>query len=75
MPEFFSFAHSVLEVGTGWTHELRCRTKGRMILPAEIAASLLESDERPVVLALVRSLGEPDVEEGRLQGRPQEQTS
>ena len=46
-----------------------------MVLPAEISASLLEIDERPVVLALVRSLGEGDVEEGRLQGRPQEQTS
>ena len=74
MPEFLSFAHSVLEAGTGWTRELRCRTKSGVVLPAEISASLLEIDERPVLLALVRSPGEGDVEEGRLQGRPQEQT-
>ncbi len=76
MPELLSFADSVLEVGSCWTHELSCRTKSGVVLPAEISASLLEIDDRPVVLAVIRNLGEGNVEEGRLQARPQqEQTS
>ena len=69
MPEFLSFAHSVLEVGTGWTHELSCRTKSGVVLPAEISASLLEIDDRLAVLALVRSLGEGDMKDPRPQGQ------
>ncbi|WP_339103801.1 MEDS domain-containing protein [Haloterrigena salinisoli] len=55
---FQEFVEEVFEDGTGWMDELACHTKDRGRIPAEISASRMEHDGRPVVLAVVRDVSE-----------------
>ncbi|MFC4437551.1 MULTISPECIES: MEDS domain-containing protein [Natrialbaceae] len=58
LDEFQEFVEEVLEDGTGWVEELSCHTKDRGQIPAEISASRMVHNGRPVVLAVVRDISE-----------------
>ncbi|UTF54258.1 MEDS domain-containing protein [Natronosalvus rutilus] len=55
---FREFVEGVFEDGTGWTDELTCHTNDRGQIPAEISASRMEHNGRPVLLAVVRDNSE-----------------
>jgi formate hydrogenlyase transcriptional activator len=53
-----AFTRSVLDVGSGWTAELSCRTKSGEIVPAEISASVVEIGGARRLLGMVRDVRE-----------------
>ncbi|MCI0634444.1 MAG: PAS domain S-box protein, partial [Actinobacteria bacterium] len=67
MREFVTFAHTVLDTGSGWTNELGCLTRRGTTLPAEISASVIEMDGRACVIAMVRDISERKQAEAELQ--------
>ncbi|ELZ06490.1 PAS domain S-box protein, partial [Natrialba asiatica] len=58
LDKFQEFVEGVFDDGTGWMDELTCYTKERGRVPAEISASPMEHNGRPVVLAVVRDMSE-----------------
>ncbi|RDI71116.1 MEDS domain-containing protein [Halopelagius longus] len=58
MGQFRAFVDGVFENGHGWTDELCCRTKDGEDVPAEISASVIELDDRELMLAVVRDVSD-----------------
>ncbi|MCZ6802095.1 MAG: response regulator [Nitrospirae bacterium] len=54
MEKLESFIRSVKQTGHGWTDTLRCVTKNRRALPAEISASWVEVEGQGHLIAMVR---------------------
>jgi len=53
---FREFVDDVIEDGAGWTDELSCQTEDGGRIPAEISASRMTYEGRPVMLAAVRDI-------------------
>jgi PAS domain S-box-containing protein len=66
---FRAFVESVLSHGSGWTDELSCYTCEGRTLPAEISASVVELDDRRLVLASIRDVSERREREASLRRR------
>jgi PAS domain S-box-containing protein len=62
------FVGSVLQHGSGWTDELTCVTKFQRQVPAEISASVLESNDQTYLLGIVRPRSEEDSRKRRIEG-------
>jgi len=58
MPILMAFSQVVSEKGYGWTDELTCLTKSGNYLPAEISASMVEFEDRNLLVAMVRDTTE-----------------
>lgn len=58
MSEFTTFAQSVFDRNYGCTGEFICFTKAGRAIPAEISASMIDTEEGASILALVRSATE-----------------
>ena len=71
MPRLLALADEVFEKGVGWTDELTCLTQSGEILPAEITASVIESEGKPKMLTLVRSVRERKLAEEALRASEQ----
>jgi PAS domain S-box-containing protein len=58
MKQLQAFVQEVYEQGKGWTNELTCMTKGHAVLEAELSASVVEIDDKRLMIALVRDVSE-----------------
>jgi len=54
--KFKEFAQAVINQGDGWTDELICLTKSGEILPSEVSASLIDINNRHLMIALFRDI-------------------
>ena len=53
-----AFTRKIIAVGKGWTNELTCLTKSGKKRPSEISATVVNFENRPCIIALVRDLSE-----------------
>lgn len=67
MPQFRAFAQRVFLQGSGWTDELSCLTAGGRRLPAEMSASVVRRDHKPLLIAMVRDISRRKEAEEALQ--------
>lgn len=58
MPQLMAFTRKIIAVGKGWTNELTCLTKSGKKRPSEISATVVNFENRPCIIALVRDLSE-----------------
>lgn len=66
---FRAFVENVLSHGSGWTDELSCYTCEGRTVPAEISASVVELDDRRLVIASIRDVSERREREASLRRR------
>lgn len=58
MPQLMAFTREIIAVGKGWTNELTCLTKSGEKRPSEISATVVNFENRPCIIALVRDISE-----------------
>jgi len=58
MPQLMAFTREIMAVGKGWTNELTCLTKSGEKRPSEISATVVNFQNRPCIIALVRDISE-----------------
>jgi len=58
MPQFMAFTREIIAAGQGWTNELSCLTKSGEKRPSEISATVVNFQNRPCIIALVRDISE-----------------
>ena len=58
MKQLQAFVQDVYKHGKGWTNELTCMTKGHAVLEAELSASVVEIDDKRLMIALVRDVSD-----------------
>ncbi len=58
MPQLMAFTRNIIAVGQGWTNQLSCLTKSGEKRPSEISATVVQFQNRPCIIALVRDISE-----------------
>jgi PAS domain S-box-containing protein len=69
MLQMQEFAEHVFTNGQGWTNELTCMTVKGIKLPSEMSASVIEVDNTPLMVAMVRDIKDRKEAEDALKSR------